>query len=135
MALSKRLAGFGVIETLFSVLILALFSAIIILLIPQKNDYSKKQQKDINSISKAIEKYSANNSGQLPATITGKSIEICKTHAVSCKGLIDLAVLTQNEKYLVSLPVNPIRESENGTGYAIRKDADGKIIVTALNEI
>lgn len=132
---SKNKSGFGIIEILFSVIIVALLTAIILLFIPAKNDAVKKQQKDIQMISKAIQTYSVENGGKLPANITEKSVEICKTHAVTCRGLVDLAVLTQNEKYLVSMPVNPRGESENGVGYTIKKDANGKVVVMALNEI
>lgn len=45
--------------------------------------------------------------------------------------MIDLTVLTTNEKYLISIPFDPSGSSTNGTGYNIFKDANNRLTVTA----
>jgi type II secretory pathway pseudopilin PulG len=121
--------GLGIIELLYTILIISVIAAIILLVLPSQKD-NRQQLRDIKTLTSAIENYATDNKGQLPKGITEVPTEICKIHAEDCTGLVDLTVLTINEKYLTSLPINPHTESANGTGYSVKKDATGKVVVT-----
>lgn len=90
-----------------------------------------QRRADVNTIINAVYQYSIDNNGQVPASITETETQICKTGAGSCSGLIDLGVLTLNEKYLVALPSDPTGASTSGAGYEILKSTNGRITVQA----
>jgi len=56
--------------------------------------------------------------------------EICQTDA-GCSGLADLSVLTDNQVYLIKMPVDPQETSANQTGYYIVQNDDDRVIVCA----
>ena len=89
-----------------------------------------QRHSDVLAILNAVYQYSLDNSGSLPASITTTQTEICKTGG-TCTSLIDLAVLTTNAKYLVSIPFDPSGSSTNGAGYEIKKTADNRVTVVA----
>lgn len=128
--------GFTLIEILLVVAAIAILAGIVILAInpsKQLGDTKNAQRRaDINTIINAVHQYSIDNDGVLPNTITTTSTEICKTGA-TCTGLIDLTVLTTDEKYLTSMPFDPTGSTANGTGYEIGKTANGRVTVTAPN--
>lgn len=84
----------------------------------------------MTTIINAVYQYSIDNNGTIPASITATQTEICKTGA-TCTGLIDLSVLSDNEKYLTSFPFDPTGASTNGAGYEIKKTANNRVTVTA----
>lgn len=135
MKLSLR-RGFTLIEILLVVAAIAILAGIVILAInPGKQlgeTRNAQRRADVNTIMNATYQYTIDNSGTLPATITTVSTEICKTGGV-CTGLIDLGVLTANEKYLTSMPFDPTSGSANGTGYNIMKSANGRITVSSTH--
>ena len=98
----------------------------------QLGDTKNAQRKtDVNIILNAVYQYAIDNNGTIPPTITASSTEICKTLA-DCGSLIDLGVLTTNEKYLAVIPVDPKGGVEaTGTGYYISKTVNNRITVTA----
>lgn len=131
---SKGKNGFTLIEILLVVAAIAVLAGIVILAInpnKQLGDTRNAQRRaDVNTILNAVYQYTIDNSGTLPATITTVQTEICKTGG-TCAGLIDLSVLTTNEKYLTSIPRDPTGATTNGAGYAINKTANGRITVAA----
>lgn len=145
--LKSKNQGFTFIELLITVLILGILASLIMMnLRPgQRLETSRNQQRqaDIASILNAIKEYSFDNNGNLPAAIQTDSncllpatfAEICKTGTaqLTCLGAntIPLSVLTDNSKYLVSMPIDPISTSTNGTGYNVVKDANGRVTVCA----
>lgn len=126
--------GFTLLEILLVVAAIAILAGIVIIAInpsKQLGDTRNAQRRaDINTILGAVYQYTLDNSGTLPASITTVQTETCKTGG-NCAGLIDLSVLTTNEKYLTSLPYDPTGASANGAGYEIKKSANGRITVVA----
>lgn len=130
----ERERGFTLLEILLVVAAIAILAGIVILAInPNKQlaDTRNAQRKtDVNTILNAVYQYTIDNNGTLPSTITTTQTEICKTGG-TCTSLIDLSVLTTNEKYLVSMPFDPTGSSTNGAGYEIKKSSNGRITVVA----
>ena len=126
--------GFTLIEILLVVAAIAILAGIVILAInPNKqlgDTRNAQRHSDVLAILNAVYQYSLDNSGSLPASITTTQTEICKTGG-TCTSLIDLAVLTTNAKYLVSIPFDPSGSSTNGAGYEIKKTADNRVTVVA----
>lgn len=142
---NQKQPGFTLLEILLVVAAIAILAGIVILAInPTKQlaDVRNAQRHiDVNTISSAVYQYMVDNNGNLPATIlsTGTCTigsttnQICKT-AGTCTGpplLVDLADLTTDEKYIVSVPFDPSDSTVNGTGYFIVKNANNRITVCA----
>lgn len=131
--------GFTLIEILLVVAAIAILAGIVILAInpnKQLGDTRNAQRRaDVNTILNAVYQYTIDNNGTLPNTISAFSTEICATGAPAgtCAGvgLIDLSVLTTNEKYLTSIPSEPQKINDNGAGYKIKKSDNGRITVSA----
>lgn len=127
--------GFTLLEILLVVAAIAILAGIVILAInPSKQLGDTKdaaRRADVNTILSAVYQYAIDNNGAIPATISSTTTEICMTGG-TCDGLIDLSVLTEDEKYLVSIPVDS-STNENGTGYEIVKTANNRITVEAMN--
>jgi len=145
--LKNKNQGFTFIELLLVILILGVLASLIIVnLRPgQRLAASRNQQRqaDVASILNAIKQYGFDNNGTLPSTIQTDSnclvpatfAEICKTGTVqlTCLGAntIPLLDLTNNSKYLVSIPIDPSSTSTYGTGYNVVKDANSRVTVCA----
>lgn len=122
------------LEILLVVAAIAILAGIVIVAInPGKQLGTTKnaqRQSNVNTILNAVYQYSIDNSGTLPATITGSQTEICKMGG-TCTGLIDLSVLTNNATYIVDLPQDPTGASVNGIGYEIFETTNGRVTVVA----
>lgn len=126
--------GFTLIEILLVVAIIAILAAVVIVAInpvKQLGDARNAQRRvDANTILNAVYQYTVDNNGTLPVTITVTPTAICKTGG-TCTSLIDLAVLTTNEKYLTAIPFDPLSSTINSTNYNISKTANGRVTVAA----
>ncbi len=130
--------GFTLIELLIVIGIIAILAAVVIVALNPTQQFGNaadaQRSANVNTILNGVGQYMVDNKGKIPASITTTSTEVCKTGGV-CTGLIDLGVLTASEKYLVSMPLDPgcVGGSctTNGTGYFIRKTANGRIEVKA----
>jgi len=127
--------GFTLLEILLVVATIGILAGIVILAInpgKQLGDTRNAQRHaDVNTILNAVYQYSIDNNGTLPASVTLVSTEVCRTGAASCVGLIDLAVLTNLERYLISIPLEPQKTNPDGGGYRINRTANGRVTVTA----
>lgn len=132
--------GFTLLEILLVVAAIAILAGIVIVAInpaKQLGDTRNAQRRvDINTILSAIYQYALDTSGTLPvgiaesATCSGTTNEICKTGG-TCAGLLDLSVLTANQKYLTAMPFDPSSATTNSTKYLAVKSANGRVTVCA----
>ncbi|MDP3724308.1 MAG: prepilin-type N-terminal cleavage/methylation domain-containing protein [bacterium] len=127
--------GFTLLEILLVVAAIVILSGIVIVAVnptKQLGDTRNAQRKaDVNTMLNAVYQYAIDNSGILPASVTTTQTEVCKTGASSCTGLVDLSVLTLNEKYVPAVPTDPTGSSTNGAGYEIKKSSNGRVTVVA----
>lgn len=137
----RRQKGFTLVEVLLVIGILSILASIVIIAInPAKQlaDARDAQRlSDIYTIMNALHQYAADNEGMFPENASTTERDICRTDAVSCAGLIDLSVLTDNEAYLVTMPEEPLCAVDeelcdaNSVGYTILKTANGRMTVRA----
>ena len=135
--------GFTLLEILLVVAALGILAGIVILAInpgKQLGDTRNATRKvDVNTIINGVYQFSLDNNGNLPSglsttTCSTATNNICKTIIAtsSCTNFVDLSVLTANEKYLVSIPIDPsISSVATGTGYFVRKTVNGRVEVCA----
>lgn len=132
--------GFTLLEILLVVAAIAILAGIVIVAInPNKqlgDTRNSQRRSDVTTILNSVYQYAVDANGVVPATIptsatcaTPATNEICKTGAASCAGLVDLATVSTDQKYLVSMPADPTSSSTNGTGYFIAKSTNGRITV------
>lgn len=127
--------GFTLIEILLVVAAIAILAGIVIIAInPNKqlgNTRNAQRHADVKAILDAVYQYSIDNGG-LPANITETPTNICKSNQDSdCTGLIIISELMTDQKYLPSIPFDPSAIGTNDAGYAISKNANGRITVSA----
>lgn len=128
-------SGFTLIEILLVVAAIAILAGIVIIAInPNKqlgDTRNAQRRSDVVTILNAVYQYSLDHNGTIPPSITVVQTEICKAEAGSCSGLINLGVLYENEKYIVSMPFDPSGGSTNGTGYEIKKTNNNRVTVVS----
>lgn len=130
----SKTKGFTLLEILLVVAAIAILAGIVIIAInptKQLGDTRNAQRRaDVNTILNAVYQYSIDNDGDLPSGISTTAKEICQSS--SCSGLVDLSVLTDDEKYLTAIPHDPLITSTTGTaGYTIMKTSNGRVTVAA----
>lgn len=135
----KFITGFTLIEILIVIAIIAILAAIVIIAINPSRQFSlarnAQRWSNVNTILNAVYQYATDNNGAIPTLITATSTEIYKTGITGTStSLIDLSVLTNSEKYITSLPIDPSCPTgcnASGTGYFILKTANGRITVSS----
>jgi prepilin-type N-terminal cleavage/methylation domain-containing protein len=131
----RRRPAFTLIELLLVIGIIAILASIVIVAInptKQLGDARNAQRRqDVNTVLNAVYQYSIDKKGALPTGIAATDKGICVTGAATCVNGIDLTVLTQTGTYLVKIPSDPKATTATGAGYNIRKDANGRLTVTA----
>lgn len=135
-------AGFTLVELLLTIAILSILASITIIAInPAKQLRDARDAdrlSDVYTLLNAIHQYAADNDGAFPSTITSSTTEICRLDDFeSCTNLINLSVLTDDEAYLVSLPLDPLCDVEDGycdqdgIGYRVNITTGGHIHIVA----
>lgn len=139
--------AFTLVELVLVIVILAILAAFTMTILrPSQqlaNQRDAQRKADLLSILNAIKQYSIDNNGALPGAIQldancatpATLAEACKTGTptLTCvsSGKIPLLELTNNSKYLVSIPIDPKSSSQYGTGYNVVKDANSRVTVCA----
>lgn len=126
--------GFTLLEVLLVVALISILAGIVILAInpnKQLGDTRNAQRRvDVNTILNATYQYIIDNNGSIGVGTTAAT-EICKTGG-TCTSLTDLSFLTLNEKYLVSMPIDPSGGcNANGVCYKFTKDFNNRITISA----
>jgi prepilin-type N-terminal cleavage/methylation domain-containing protein len=136
--INKR--GFTLIEILLVVAAIAILAGIVIIAInPAKQlgeTRNAQRRSDVLTIANSVNQYYIDNEAW-PGTIdTGGTCgdetvqEVCKT-GFTCSGKTTISNVTLNEKYIVSLPIDPTGSTSDGTGYYITKSTNDRITVCA----
>lgn len=131
--------GFTLIEVLLVIAIIAILAAIVIIAvnparqITQANNAQRRH--NVHTILNAVGEYAIDNRGAYPTTITSSTTAICTTGVASTSSApcVDLAVLTDNQLYLASMPFDPLSPNTTSVWYFISKSTttNPRITVTA----
>lgn len=134
--------GFTFIELMIVITLIAVLAGILIAVIDPakyfKQNSNAQRTNDTHAILNAVYQYYTDNNGTWPASINtdsdclnpGVDAEICQTGG-DCTGLVDLSALTNGERYLTTIPVDPDNEGSNGSGYNIVKNVNARVTVCA----
>lgn len=135
--------GFTLIEILLVLSLLAIFASIVIVAInPSKHlSESRDAQREtgVYTIVQSLYQYASEHGGSFPEVLDEQSRQICITGSEDCSGLIDLFELSQDQAYLVGIPVDPLCTGTsqtcviNGSGYTATLTANGRVTVEALH--
>jgi type IV pilus assembly protein PilA len=137
--------GFTLIEILLVIALIAILATITIVALNPSRQMSQGKNatrvSNLNTILNAVGQYTLDNKGQLPDSIptandgcsgVNADFAICQTSSTCSTSGVDLRMLTDNGKYLVSIPIDPIAiPGDDSTGYNIVKTDNGRIIVCA----
>lgn len=133
--------GFTLIEILLVIALIAILIGIVVVAINPGKQLADarniRRQSDAMTILDSIQQYAIDhNGGALSQIPTVSPSEICKKDPIgSCDGLIDLAELTKDRTYIITMPEDPDGSNahpENGTGYfVIRSATDNRVTVSA----
>lgn len=133
--------AFTLIETLLVVSLLVLLVSISIIAINPKKQLSDsrdaEREVDVVMLVQTLYQYASDHDGAFPNGITTELREVCRTGASDCAGLHDLSTLTENDRYVVALPLDPQCDAlsgvcaANGTGYFAQITANGRVYVSA----
>ena len=133
--------AFTLIEVLLVIAILSILSAVVIIAInPQRQLATARDAQrlsDVYTILNAVHQYAVDNDGFFPPELSTTDLEMCRTGSMSCIDLYDMTTLTENQVYLVSVPLDPLCShasnvcAEDGTGYFIQLVDGGRVRVSA----
>lgn len=127
--------GYTVFELLLVLVVIALLVLYMILrfqyinLLPLTRNSERKSE--VQELMNALYQYDIDNK-EFPKGIEEYPKDICRLHVEKdCQGLLYLQDLVNDQRYLVSLPIDPSVNQGITTGYQIQRTAEGRIIVSA----
>lgn len=128
-------SGFTLIELLLVIAIISILAAIVIIAINPARQLAQannaQRSSNVSTILNAINQYQVDNRGTIPASISSTTTRnICRTGAAATSSCSDLSVLTDNEIYLPSIPIDPTTAGTYDVGYTVIKSATANPRVT-----
>lgn len=131
--------GFTLIEVLIVIAIIGILAAVTIVAINPARQFAQarnsQRSSGVNTILNAVWQYAVDTSGNLPPSVAALASstmsEICMTGGAPCTGLLNLSDLTTNERYLVSLPVDPSCTTASSTCYWLSRSANNRVTIKA----
>lgn len=133
--------GFTLLELLLAMAVLTILTGVVIVAINPAKHFTKareaERQTEVYAIVTALHQYALDNESSFPDSLTTTERDICRTGSESCVGMHELSALTNGERYLVSIPIDPLCEKENSecedneTGYLLVMTETGRVTVTA----
>lgn len=116
--------GFTLIELLLVIAIIAVLAAIVIIAVNPARQLAQannaQRSSNVTTILNAVGQYAIDNRGAIPSSITSSTKPVCST-GVTSTTCVDLAVLTNNQLYLTSMPYDPASPNTTSTWYSISK--------------
>ncbi len=123
--MKKKGTGFTLMEVLIVIASIAILSTLVIVAVNPARSLAKarngQRYADISAILSALYQYQLDNNGTLPPEVSLSEREICNT-GKNCDddvNMINLHALTDNQRYMVSIPKDPTASTEKGSGYTI----------------
>ena len=139
----KSQKGFTLVEIILVIAILAILGGVVIMAINPSRQFvvarDAERRSEVFAIVNALHQYARDHESSFPEDITTTELEICRTASQSCEGKQNLSSLTDNEAYLVTVPVDPVCEQEasdceeSATGYVLSITDTGRIRVAAIH--
>lgn len=134
--IKKQKKGFTLIELLLTVALIGVLLGVIIVSVDPVEQFAnarnRQREADTSSLVLAVERYIADNNGNLPGGIDGTDKAICQSTCITNSTQVSLAVL---QPYLPEgvIPTDPSEEGETLTGYTIRVTEGINVYVAAPN--
>lgn len=144
MKQSSRRSGFTLIEILLVIGIIAVLATVVVVALDPATRFrdarDARRLSDIESILSAIQQYIVDNKGTLPPGIDNTERQLgsdgsgCSLSG-ACNVTTDACLNIANDlsKYFKELPSDPANGSAGTTHYAVYKNADNIVTVTACD--